>query len=130
LSTNVSRSVEEEREQHERGEEEARDLRDRVLDDRDREVGLPFAASVIPTTFSTALPAIADDHEPGERLRDPERLDRRVERVDEPVRDERGRDAAAPAGRRRRGTAGAVRRLARAPARAGRSAGTTRATRA
>ena len=50
--------VEEQREQHERGVEEHRDLRDRVLDHRDREVGCPFAARVMPTTFSTALPAI------------------------------------------------------------------------
>ena len=41
------------------GIEERGDLRDRVLDDRDRELGRPLVASTIPATFSTALPAIA-----------------------------------------------------------------------
>ena len=65
--------LEEEREQDERREQEDGDLRDRVLDHRDREVVWPFAASVMPTTFSTALPAIATITGPGEGRRDAER---------------------------------------------------------
>ena len=123
---------EEQREQDERREEEAGDLRDRVLDHRDRRGRTaPLAASVIPTTFSTALPGDADDHDAGERLRDPERLHRRVERVDEPVGDERRRDAGRGQQDERRRERQVARGAApRAPARvACRSAGTTRARR-
>ena len=53
----------------------------------------PFAASVIADDVLDRVPGDRDDHEAGERLRDAECLDGRVERVDEPVGHECRADA-------------------------------------
>ena len=90
--TNVSCSVNSSEIEHEHGEEEARDLRHRVLHDRDREVGLPLPRELDRDDVLDRVAGDRDDHEPGERLRDAELLDGRVDRVDEPLRDERSRD--------------------------------------
>src|SRR3954447_24894129 len=86
--------LEQEREQDERREEEDRDLRDGVLHHRHGEVRLPLGRQRDPDDILDRVPGDRHDHEPGERLRDPERLDRGIEGVDEPLRNERGRDAA------------------------------------
>ena len=86
----------------------------------------------MPTTFSTALPAIATMTMPVNAFEMPSASHRRVERVDEPVGDERGRRRRPPRGRRAPRANGSDRPCAapRAPARlrVGR-AGRTRATR-
>ena len=71
----------------------------------------PLRASTSPTTFSTALPAMATTTRPGEGLRHAELVDRRAQRGDEPVRDE-GR-AHAAGGQQRDETPSAT-RVARA----------------
>ena len=91
--TKVSCSVNAQRDEHEHREEEARDLRHRVLDDRDREVVLAPSRQLDRDHVLDRVPRDGDDHEPGERLRDAELLDGGVDRVDEPLRDERSRDA-------------------------------------
>ena len=64
---------EQQRDQHERREQERRDLGDRVLDDRDREVGLALARRArARSKFSTALPAIATITRPANASRDAE----------------------------------------------------------
>ena len=54
----------------------------------------PFAASVIPTTFSTALPAIATITSPVNAFEIPSDSTAGSSACDEPVRDERRGDAA------------------------------------
>src|SRR5581483_7799207 len=76
--------------EHQRREEEGCDLGDRVLHHRDRQVGLALGCEEDPGEVLHGVAGDRDDHQPGEGLRDPERLDRRIERVDEPVRDEGG----------------------------------------
>ena len=64
------------------------------------------AASTTPTTCSTALLAIATITRPANACEMCELVDRRGERVDEPVRDEAGADAGdRPAARARRASA-------------------------
>ena len=72
---------EEQREDDEDGPEEAGDLRHRVLHDGDREVVLALPGELDGDDVLDGVAGDRDDHEPGERLRDADRLDRRVERV-------------------------------------------------
>ena len=94
LSTKVRCGSNEQREQDERGEEEGGDLRDGVLHDRDGEIRLALRSERDADDVLDRVPGDRDDHEARERLRDAERLDGRVEGVDEPVGHERRRDAA------------------------------------
>ena len=71
------------------GIQERRDLGDRVLDHRDRQLGPSLGREHDPGHVLDRVAGDRDDHEPGERLRDVELVDRRLERVDEPVRHER-----------------------------------------
>ena len=75
-----------------------------------------MAASVIADDVLDGVARDADDHDAGERLRDAERLHGRVERVDEPVRDEGRGDAAqasTPIAQRERAVARCLRLLER-----------------
>ena len=79
---------EREREQHERGEEERGDLRDRVFTTEIERSDLPFLAKGDPDYVLDRVPRDRDNQTPvtPSRCRG---LDRQIERGDEPVRDER-----------------------------------------
>src|SRR5205807_1298079 len=83
-------------------------LRDRVFDHRDGEVGLAFRRQEDADDILDRIPRDPDDHDSGECLRDSQRVDGRVERADEPVRDEGGADP----GGRQEGDPGLERRAA------------------
>ncbi len=83
------RRLQRERDQHEQREEERRDLRDGVLHDGDREVRAALPRERDAGRVLDGVAGDRDDHEPCERLREVQFFDRRRQRVDEPVRDER-----------------------------------------
>ncbi len=72
------------------GRQGQRDLQGRVDDHRDREVGLVAGGQLNADDVLDGVPGDRDDHEAGEDLAHVQRVDRRRERIDEPVRRERG----------------------------------------
>ena len=70
-----------------------RDLQRAVDDDRERVVRLVAQRELDADDVLDRVAGDRDDHQTGERLRDVQRVDRRLERVDEPVGDQGGRDA-------------------------------------
>ncbi len=91
VRTRVSGSpADEQADQDECGRQCKGDLEARVHDQADRQVDLVLDREPDPDDVLDRVPGDRHDDEPGERLRDPERAERRLEGGDEPVGDDGG----------------------------------------